>query len=119
MIINSEILISTSVKQYTKYKHIQNSLNSLFHVITLGTMAPSPLIKMNLYLVGKDIEYIPTKKEIQETFTTVLEEIVHIMSTVPRLYEKFALPSGGLKKFYEAIETDQDCNKLQALINDG
>ncbi|PZC72708.1 hypothetical protein B5X24_HaOG210722 [Helicoverpa armigera] len=83
-----------------------------------GTMAPSPLIKMDLYLTGKNITYIPTKIEIQDTFTTVLEEIVHIMSTVPRLFEKFSLPSGGLKKFYEAIALDQDCNKLQRFIND-
>lgn len=84
-----------------------------------GTMAPSPLIKMNLFLVDKDIIYIPTKQEIQDTFTTVLDEIVHIMSTVPRLFEKFALPAGGLKRFYEAIQIDSDCNKLQSLIDSG
>ncbi|KAG6451923.1 hypothetical protein O3G_MSEX007393 [Manduca sexta] len=82
-----------------------------------GTMAPSPLIKMNLYLVGKDIVYAPSRHEVLDTFTTVLEEIVHIMSTVPRLFEKFALPSAGLKKFWEAIQIDSDCNKLQALID--
>lgn len=74
---------------------------------------------MNLYLTGKEITYIPTKEHIKETFTTVLDEVVHILSTVPRLYEKFALPAGGLKKFYEVIQADQDCNKLQALIGDG
>ena len=82
-------------------------------------MAPSPLIKMNLYLSGKEILYIPTKLEIQDTFTTVLEEIVIIMATVPRLYEKFGLPSGGLRKFYEAVCADKDCNMLQKLISDG
>ncbi|XP_050561707.1 dynein axonemal heavy chain 2 [Spodoptera frugiperda] len=83
-----------------------------------GTMAPSPLLKMDLYLVGKNITYIPSKIEIQDTFTTVLEEIVHIISSVPRLYEKFSLPSGGLRKFHEVIATDPDCNKLQRFIND-
>ncbi|XP_050668613.1 dynein axonemal heavy chain 2 [Leptidea sinapis] len=82
-----------------------------------GTMAPSPLIKMNLYLSGKDIIYIPTKSEIAETFTTVLEEIIHIMGTIPRLFEKFGLPAGGLKKFTEVIRNDADSNKLQSLIN--
>lgn len=82
-------------------------------------MAPSPLLKMDLYLVGKNITYIPSKIEIQDTFTTVLEEIVHIISSVPRLYEKFSLPSGGLRKFHEVIATDPDCNKLQRFINDG
>ncbi|VVD00552.1 unnamed protein product [Leptidea sinapis] len=80
-------------------------------------MAPSPLIKMNLYLSGKDIIYIPTKSEIAETFTTVLEEIIHIMGTIPRLFEKFGLPAGGLKKFTEVIRNDADSNKLQSLIN--
>lgn len=82
-------------------------------------MAPSPLIKMNLYLVAKEIVYLPNKHEIYDTFTTLLDEIVHIMSTVPRLFEKFALPSGGLKRFMEVIQTEPDCNKLQALIDAG
>ncbi|XP_013149055.1 PREDICTED: dynein heavy chain 2, axonemal [Papilio polytes] len=82
-----------------------------------GTMAPSPLIKMNLYLSGKRIVFIPTTYELRETFTTVLEEIIHIMSTIPRLYEKFSLPSGGLKRFCEVIKVDTDSNKLQALID--
>lgn len=82
-------------------------------------MAPSPLLKMDLYLSGKEILYVPPKYEIEDTFTTVLEEIVIIMATVPRLYEKFSLPQGGLKKFYEAIVMDQDCNKLQKFIDDG
>lgn len=74
---------------------------------------------MSLYLTGKNIIYIPTKQEILETFTTVLDEIVHIMSTIPRLFEKFALPAGGLKRFCEAIQNDSDCNKLQSLIDSG
>ncbi|CAH2077128.1 unnamed protein product, partial [Iphiclides podalirius] len=45
------------------------------------------------------------------------EEIIHIISTIPRIYEKFSLPAGGLKKFYEVIQVDADCNKLQALID--
>lgn len=82
-------------------------------------MAPSPLIKMSLYLSGKEILYVPTKLEIQDTFTTVLEEIVAIMATVPRLFEKFSLPSAGFCKFYEAVAADKDCNMLQKLINEG
>ncbi|KAM3963696.1 LOW QUALITY PROTEIN: dynein heavy chain 2, axonemal kl-2 [Aphomia sociella] len=82
-----------------------------------GTMAPSPLIKMDLCLSNKIIIYLPSSHEIRETFTTILEEIVHITSTIPRLFEKFALPSGGLKRFYEAIQIDTDCNKLQSLID--
>ncbi|CAB3235267.1 unnamed protein product [Arctia plantaginis] len=83
-----------------------------------GTMAPAPLIKMNLYLINKDIHYVPNRYEIMDTFTTILEEIVHIMTSIPRLYEKFGLPSGGTKKFYEAIQVDPDCNKLQTFIDD-
>ncbi|KAJ8721220.1 hypothetical protein PYW07_001995 [Mythimna separata] len=83
-----------------------------------GTMAPSPLLKMNLYLSEKDIKYAPPKMEIQDTFNTVFEEIIQILSTVPRLFEKFGLPAGGLRKFYEAIVTDQDCNKLQKYIDE-
>ncbi|XP_045494772.1 dynein axonemal heavy chain 2 [Colias croceus] len=82
-----------------------------------GTMAPSPLIKMQLYLSGKNIVYLPSRTEIVDSFTTVLEEIVHILSTVPRLFEKFGLPAGGLKKFNEVIKTDADTNKLQSLID--
>lgn len=82
-------------------------------------MAPSPLIKMDLYLTNTEIIYVPTKDQVRDTFTTVLDEIVHILSTVPRLFEKFALPSGGLRRFYECIQTDQDCNKLQSLIDTG
>ncbi|KAH9639977.1 hypothetical protein HF086_008072 [Spodoptera exigua] len=83
-----------------------------------GTMAPSPLLKMDLYLVGKNITYIPSALEIRDTFTTVLEEIVHIMSTIPRLYQKLSLPAAGLKMFFEVVALDQDCNKLQKLINE-
>ncbi|XP_068632350.1 dynein axonemal heavy chain 2 [Battus philenor] len=82
-----------------------------------GTMAPAPLIKMNLYLSHAKIIFIPTTYELWETFTTILEEIIHIMSTIPRLYEKFSLPSGGLKRFCEVIKVDGDSNKLQALID--
>ncbi|XP_037870398.1 dynein axonemal heavy chain 2 isoform X3 [Bombyx mori] len=82
-----------------------------------GTMAPAPLIKMKLFLTGKDIVYVPTEQEIKDTFNSILEEIVHILSTVPRLFEKFALPAGGLRRFYEAIQIDLDCNKLQSLID--
>lgn len=82
-------------------------------------MAPAPLIKMSLYLIKKDIHYVPNRHEIMDTFTTILEEIVHIMTSVPRLHEKFGLPSGGTKKFYEAIQIDPDCNKLQTFIDDG
>lgn len=82
-------------------------------------MAPSPLIKMNLYLSGKDIIFLPTRHELMDTFTTILDEIVHILTTVPRLYEKFALPAGGLKRFFEVLKTDADCNKLQSLIDSG
>ncbi|CAK1540781.1 unnamed protein product [Leptosia nina] len=82
-----------------------------------GTMAPSPLIKMNLYLSDKNIIYLPTKNEISDTFTTVLDEIVHILSTMPRLFQKFGLPAGGLKNFTEVIQTDADTNKLQSLID--
>lgn len=74
---------------------------------------------MNLYLSGKRIVFIPTTYELRETFTTVLEEIIHIMSTIPRLYEKFSLPSGGLKRFCDVIKVDTDSNKLQALIDAG
>ncbi|RVE54736.1 hypothetical protein evm_000503 [Chilo suppressalis] len=82
-----------------------------------GTMAPSPLIKMKLYLTDKDIIYLPDKNEIEDTFTTFFEEIIHIMSTVPRIFEKFALPSGGLRKFKEVLQMDTDSNKLQSLID--
>lgn len=85
----------------------------------LGTMAPAPLITMNLVLSGKNIIYNPPKAELHDTFDTILEEIVHIMSTIPRIYEKFTLPPGGLKKFCEVIANDPDCNKLQSLINEG
>lgn len=74
---------------------------------------------MNLYLVEKEILFLPNKNEIYDTFTTILEEIVHIMSTIPRLFEKFALPAGGLKRFLEVIQTEPDCNKLQSLIDAG
>ncbi|CAG9129073.1 unnamed protein product [Plutella xylostella] len=80
-------------------------------------MAPSPLIKMDLFLVDNNITYIPSRIEIYDTFTTILEEIIHIISTIPRLYEKFALPSGGLKRFYEVITDDNDINQLQSLID--
>ncbi|CAG9785840.1 unnamed protein product [Diatraea saccharalis] len=82
-----------------------------------GTMAPSPLIKMKLYLRDKEIIYLPDKNEIEDTFTTFLEEIIHVMSTVPRIFEKFALPSGGLRRFKEVLQMDTDCNKLQSLID--
>ncbi|XP_045516056.1 dynein axonemal heavy chain 2 [Pieris brassicae] len=82
-----------------------------------GTMAPSPLIKMSLYLSDKIIIYLPTKNEIVDTFTTVLDEIVHILSTMPRLFQKFGLPAGGLKNFSDVIQTDADTNKLQSLID--
>ncbi|KOB74866.1 putative 1-beta dynein [Operophtera brumata] len=72
---------------------------------------------MNLYLVGRDIIYTPSNHEVQDTFLTVLDEIVHIMTTVPRLFEKFALPAGGLKRFCDVIQNDSDCNKLQALVD--
>lgn len=92
---------------------------NIFLFISLGTMLPAPLINMNLVLSGKNIIYIPPKVELRDTFDTVLEEIVHIMSTIPRIYEKFTLPPGGLKKFWEVISNDPDCNKLQSLINQG
>lgn len=82
-------------------------------------MAPSPLIKMDLFLIDNNITYIPSRIEIYDTFTTILEEIIHIISTIPRLYEKFALPSGGLKRFYEVITDDNDINQLQSLIDIG
>ncbi|XP_046962283.1 dynein axonemal heavy chain 2 [Vanessa cardui] len=82
-----------------------------------GTMAPSPLIKMSLYLTDKQITFIPSRHELLDTFTTIMEEIIHLISTIPRLYEKFGLPAGGLKKFTEVIKTDTDSNKLQSLIN--
>lgn len=83
-------------------------------------MAPSPLIKMDIYLSEKNrIIYDPTRHELEDTFTTVLEEIIHLLSTVPRLYEKFGLPAGGLKKFKEVITSDPDSNKLQNLIDTG
>lgn len=82
-------------------------------------MAPAPLITMNLYLSEKKIVFVPTNYELFDTFTTILEEIIHITSTIPRIYEKFSLPAGGLKKFFEVIQVDADCNKLQALIDSG
>lgn len=82
-------------------------------------MAPAPLITMNLLLSGKNIIYIPPNAELHDTFDTILDEIVHIMSTIPRIFEKFTLPAGGLKKFWEVIANDPDCNKLQSLISDG
>lgn len=82
-------------------------------------MAPAPLINMNLVLSGTNIIYIPPQIVLRDTFDMILEEIVHIMSTIPRIYEKFTLPAGGLKKFWEVISNDPDCNKLQSLINDG
>ncbi|XP_052739543.1 dynein axonemal heavy chain 2 [Bicyclus anynana] len=83
-----------------------------------GTMAPSPLITMNLYLSNENrIIYDPTRNELEDTFTTVLEEIIHLVSTIPRLYEKFGLPAGGLKKFKDVITSDTDSNKLQSLID--
>lgn len=86
---------------------------------SLGTMLPAPLINMNLVLFGKNIIYIPPKEELHDTFDTILEEIIHIMSTIPRIYEKFTLPPGGLKKFWEVISNDPDCNKLQSLVTEG
>ncbi|XP_041988681.1 dynein axonemal heavy chain 2 isoform X2 [Aricia agestis] len=82
-----------------------------------GTMAPAPLIKMNLYLSKSEIFFEPTRFDIEDTFAAVYEEMLHIMGAVPRLYEKFSLPSGGLKRFQEIIQQDADCNQLQTLIN--
>ncbi|KAJ2950232.1 hypothetical protein O0L34_g11594 [Tuta absoluta] len=83
-------------------------------------MAPPPLIKMQLLLdeSSKDIIFLPGRYELRDTFNTVLEEIIHIIGTVPRLYEKFALPAGGMKKFSEVITTDPDSNKLQSLVDE-
>ncbi|XP_063358685.1 dynein axonemal heavy chain 2 isoform X1 [Cydia amplana] len=83
-----------------------------------GTMAPSPLIKMNLYLTGKDVTYLPTRHEVQYTFNNILEAIVIIMDSIPRLYEKFSLPAMGLKRFCDVIRVDNDSNKLQSLIDE-
>lgn len=85
----------------------------------LGTMAPSPLIKMSLFLTGRNITYEPNNNDLRQTFNTILEEIIHVTSTIPRLYEKFGLPAGGLKKFKDVIQTDVDSNKLQSLIDAG
>lgn len=74
---------------------------------------------MSLYLTGKNITFIPNQHELVETFKIIIEEITHLISTIPRLYEKFGLPAGGLKKFTEVIKTDVDSNKLQTLINAG
>lgn len=74
---------------------------------------------MNLFLTGKNITYVPNNSDLRETFNTILEEIIHLTGTIPRLYEKFGLPAGGLKKFRDVIQTDVDSNKLQSLIDAG
>jgi hypothetical protein len=82
-------------------------------------MAPSPLIKMNLYLTGKDVTYLPSRNEIQYSFSTILQGIILIMDSIPRLFEKFSLPAMGLRRFCDVIRVDTDSNKLQSLIDEG
>ncbi|KAJ1520022.1 hypothetical protein ONE63_004252 [Megalurothrips usitatus] len=95
----------------------KNSLQVMYEVLHGdGTSGPTPLIVLRTNLVNNQITFEPTLLEVGTMISRVLKSFLDSLKGVPRLWERFNTkvvhPS-----FYEVIERDEECKKLQASLN--
>ncbi|KAE8744396.1 hypothetical protein FOCC_FOCC009000 [Frankliniella occidentalis] len=107
-----DLLVEESLKMCFK-----NSLQVMYEVLHGdGTTGPSPIIILRTDLVNNQITFEPTLLEVGTMVSRVLKSFLDSLKGVPRLWERFNTkvihPS-----FYEVIENDEECKKLQANLN--
>ncbi|XP_034231069.1 dynein heavy chain 2, axonemal [Thrips palmi] len=95
----------------------KNSLQVMYEVLHGdGTTGPSPLIVLRTDLLNNQITFEPTLLEVGTMVSRVLRSFLDSLKGVPRLWERFNTkvvhPS-----FYQVIENDEECKKLQASLN--
>ncbi|KAL0267127.1 UNVERIFIED_CONTAM: hypothetical protein PYX00_009482 [Menopon gallinae] len=82
-----------------------------------GTTGPSPLIKIVTDLTDNKITFTPSLSRVSSMGNTFLSGIVRSLKVIPRLYDSVKLKGYGRKPFHSVIENDEDCKRLQTLIN--
>nr|CAD7568025.1 unnamed protein product [Timema californicum] len=83
-----------------------------------GVSGPSPFISLSILLVDLKLTFSPTIQEISGLVRNVKQQLVHSLRPIPRLHEKFRVPANHLVAFHESIDKDNECVKIQNLINE-
>nr|CAD7395753.1 unnamed protein product [Timema poppensis] len=83
-----------------------------------GVSGPSPFISLSILLVDLKLTFSPTIQEISGMVRNVKQQLVHSLRPIPRLHEKFRVPANHLVAFHESIDKDNECVKIQNLINE-
>nr|CAD7438227.1 unnamed protein product [Timema bartmani] len=83
-----------------------------------GVSGPSPFISLSILLVDLKLTFSPTIQEISSMVRNVKQKLVHSLRPIPRLHEKFRVPANHLVAFHESIDKDNECIKIQNLINE-
>jgi dynein heavy chain len=105
---------------------VKKSLNEISHAINgegknqdNGTEI-HPLFKVNIVLEGQKVDFCPKFASLQETVTSVAQEMISVVSVVPRLSERVTPDATNkLARFYEIIAAEEEIQKVLGTIQIG
>ncbi|XP_063222941.1 dynein axonemal heavy chain 2 isoform X2 [Bacillus rossius redtenbacheri] len=82
-----------------------------------GSGDSSPLLDISVLLSDNKITFVPSLQEIGFVLRGIKHMIVHDLKELRRLHEIYNVPENGLRSYSDVVEDDDECNKLQQLIN--
>ncbi|KAF5292010.1 hypothetical protein FQA39_LY14127 [Lamprigera yunnana] len=98
---------------------VKNSMQIMYEALHGdGSTLPSPILKLEANLKHNRINFEPSLADVAYVVSDVLPSIENSLRALPRLSEKFSINDENLRPFSVVIEEDDDCQKLQTLLNE-
>lgn len=109
-----------ALAEYAIINCAKNTLIGVFNLLNgKNDMKPEPFITLDITLKERKIQFEPSLESVAKTMNLIYRDIIKSISIFPRLSDKFELPySPEIKKFYEVINEDKECQKYLLRIND-
>ncbi|KAF5308522.1 hypothetical protein FQR65_LT06187 [Abscondita terminalis] len=113
-IYNFDILVEEALRICVK-----NSMEAMYEALHGdGSTQPSPILKLEANLKFNRINFEPSLADVAYVISDVLPSITNTLKALPRLIDKFDITETDLLPFYRVIQDDDDCKRLQTLLND-
>ncbi|KAK4876213.1 hypothetical protein RN001_012635 [Aquatica leii] len=113
-ICNFDLLIEEALRICVK-----NSMHAMYEALHGdGSTQPSPILKLEANLKYNRINFEPSLADVAYVISDVLPSVTNTLKSLPRLIDKFDITLPDVLPFYLVIQEDEDCKKLQALLND-
>ncbi|XP_031338901.1 dynein heavy chain 2, axonemal-like isoform X2 [Photinus pyralis] len=98
---------------------VKNSLLVMYEALHGdGSTLPSPILKLEANLKRNRINFEPSLADVGYVISDTLPSITNTLKSLPRLADKFGIQVASLRPFHKIISEDQECQKLQNLLNE-